>query len=1027
MALEIFQQKTVDAAVKALSENSTSRRFLIADEVGLGKTIAARAVAKELAEQRTGPFNVLYFCPSLEIASQNLTKFLALDSDWDRPEDRLSLVASKAFPKSTKFRIFSYTPDTSIPGWKGGMRTGRDAERQLIASLTNAVAPRFWRRLRLLENKRKMDWEAAHATEPRGYWPENLPEAPPGLRRPFEQALRAVFELRHKPLESGLRSWLIKHRDGAEYILRARSALSLAALTIERTRPHLLILDEFHRYADLIKPDQAGGGSELAVERKRVTKLLIDTLFGEQGNGPAVLLLSATPYRLMRADGGALPGGRYDHLIQLVEFLYGKGGVDQASRARQAIVRHHQSLETRSERAEALTLAKAAKQGLEAILRPVIARTERATSIKGDLFDRRRHPAPIASDDLEIFQHFAKAVDQHTPDLRGWVLPLWTSVPYPAETLFDYKVGSALKFELPRLTSPDTPSRKAAHPQLRAMVTPDDNKSAPIKSDMLSFPWLPPTRPWWELGGRWSSSMTSEQPTGKALLFSRYIATPKAVSALLSADVDRDGSRKQEGTSKFSAQAYLRFDPGTPGPLLAMFLPWPKLSSAPIYVGDRSISSAKAQKLTRQSFRKWLGNQGGVSIIHSKRPPRKIWKLAFEVETALGGGALLKQSFRSVAALKGADLVGGAPVACTLTITEADLLSDWLFSTPGAIVGRSLCRHQPEALTNPKAFVRAFKFSWTKLRLYLGQRYFAGAILRAGKGPRNRQYPEALRRALVDGGFEAVLDEHLAVMALVGDQSSLDYLEGSIITRPGQVRFRKGKNKRPGHGRVHAAMPFAGAGSRGGNRTEEIRSDGIRKAFNSPFWPHVLTTTSVGQEGLDFHIWCDRVVHWDLPRDPVDFEQREGRVDRYGSLSVRRALAEDFGGSAFLSAGVSPFNQIFERARAAPRTALGLERWWSPTNHKPRSFTFEAQMSSSGIRFDRLRDDLMRYRLALGQPEPGLFEQFVKHFELSRDEVRGLALNLSPSNEDQANQPSVICPQPIGLSDALHQRQDADR
>ena len=35
-----------------------------------------------------------------------------------------------------------------------------------------------------------------------------------------------------------------------------------------------------------------------------------------------------------------------------------------------------------------------------------------------------------------------------------------------------------------------------------------------------------------------------------------------------------------------------------------------------------------------------------------------------------------------------------------------------------------------------------------------------------------------------------------------------------------------------------------------------IRTDELRKAFNTPFWPYVLATTSVGQEGLDFHAWC---------------------------------------------------------------------------------------------------------------------------------------------------------------------------
>ncbi len=37
------------------------------------------------------------------------------------------------------------------------------------------------------------------------------------------------------------------------------------------------------------------------------------------------------------------------------------------------------------------------------------------------------------------------------------------------------------------------------------------------------------------------------------------------------------------------------------------------------------------------------------------------------------------------------------------------------------------------------------------------------------------------------------------------------------------------------------------------------RLTGLRDAFNSPFRPFVLATTSIGQEGLDFHLYCYRV------------------------------------------------------------------------------------------------------------------------------------------------------------------------
>ena len=65
----------------------------------------------------------------------------------------------------------------------------------------------------------------------------------------------------------------------------------------------------------------------------------------------------------------------------------------------------------------------------------------------------------------------------------------------------------------------------------------------------------------------------------------------------------------------------------------------------------------------------------------------------------------------------------------------------------------------------------------------------------------------------------------------------------------------------------------------------------MRTAFNSPFWPFVLATTSVGQEGLDFHQYCHAVVHWNLPANPVDLEQREGRVHRYKGHAIRKNIA----------------------------------------------------------------------------------------------------------------------------------------
>ena len=53
--------------------------------------------------------------------------------------------------------------------------------------------------------------------------------------------------------------------------------------------------------------------------------------------------------------------------------------------------------------------------------------------------------------------------------------------------------------------------------------------------------------------------------------------------------------------------------------------------------------------------------------------------------------------------------------------------------------------------------------------------------------------------------------------------------------------------------------------------------------FNTPFFPEVLVASSVMAEGVDLHQDCRHVIHHDLDWNPSTLEQRTGRVDRIGS------------------------------------------------------------------------------------------------------------------------------------------------
>lgn len=68
-----------------------------------------------------------------------------------------------------------------------------------------------------------------------------------------------------------------------------------------------------------------------------------------------------------------------------------------------------------------------------------------------------------------------------------------------------------------------------------------------------------------------------------------------------------------------------------------------------------------------------------------------------------------------------------------------------------------------------------------------------------------------------------------------------------------------------------------------GDDKPEDRAD-IKTRFQKDERAVVLLSTEVGAEGLDFQ-FCDTVINYDLPWNPMRVEQRIGRVDRYGQRS----------------------------------------------------------------------------------------------------------------------------------------------
>jgi hypothetical protein len=133
----------------------------------------------------------------------------------------------------------------------------------------------------------------------------------------------------------------------------------------------------------------------------------------------------------------------------------------------------------------------------------------------------------------------------------------------------------------------------------------------------------------------------------------------------------------------------------------------------------------------------------------------------------------------------------------------------------------------------------------------------------------DESYPDTLQRAVTDGNLGAVLDEHLWITSrlwgVTGEELAAELLDG-LTLKSGLFYLHPIENKNADTFsiRCHAAMPFVQAriGSLEGGE-KPIRTDELRRAFNTPFWPYVLATTSVGQEGPNFHSWYGTLVHWD--------------------------------------------------------------------------------------------------------------------------------------------------------------------
>ena len=540
----------------------------------------------------------------------------------------------------------------------------------------------------------------------------------------FKEALQA--ELGPGRLSTRLEQVLEEHGQH-ELVGRLRSALAMHAL--KRIHPDLVIFDEFQRFRELLAPARRHDLTEAENASFAATAKLHRALRGDDlppAKRPALLLLSATPYRLyVSRSEEKHHGSHHEELFQVLDFLAGHG--DDAIRQRAELVPLFRRFR------DGLRLGQPDSEARKELIRGLtkrIARTERVgRDHKSDAIDVL-HPVPVEREDLNAFRDLSKWFDEKD---RGYVLPYWSSIPLPLQTMGPrYKAWcTARDSGRPRKVQEQWTKQEHArlrrpqvwpHPGVRAIL----ERVLPV--ERLILPWVPPSRPWWPLCGAWANVPAprgTEGPGHKLLVFSRFRALPSALSAILSfeaereafsGDVDWDASEREIAKKVDQLRKERRFTPSAKREsMLAYFWPSPSLAAIDVRGSDSPIAARERARAILEACLR----SAGVRISDGNRQPQGAWRvLAWLDHAHLGAWSRLEKKGESALP----DLVDawrGCSKPRTVSASELTFLARLAVSAPGVVLARSLQRRVPTALSGHLRDI--LELSWKHLRTYLDE------------------------------------------------------------------------------------------------------------------------------------------------------------------------------------------------------------------------------------------------------------------------------------------------------------------
>ena len=430
---------------------------------------------------------------------------------------------------------------------------------------------------------------------------------------------------------------------------------------------------------------------------------------GNRASNHALLLLSATPYRLYSSRQEEAAGAsHHQDFFELIRFLFGS-----ESNEPKEIERAFLDFGTRVLAKETPDFDELGdlRDKIQARLYSVMSRTERPSDTRSS-FEANYPPSEIKPEDLRVFKHWvARLQEADTPrrgnvDLMSFSVPYWLSVPLPIQTMgHGYVAWRRAEKERRRREEPtfrrSQRDRLEApklwpHPQLRAL-------KEIVPASRLALPWVAPSLPWWDLQGPWSEPGASG---GKLLIFTRFKAVPPSLAGLLSFDLEASYAHRLRHNYRRAGEAKpLQFKEDRPT-LPALFFPSPTLIAFTDPRRDKPSSLAEVRTSMRRQVGQFLRERLNVEVRKSggKRP---LWKLlpaleharsTFIPDSGLPSWPELRTHLRHAAAgqeeVMKQVLVQWHECAAaglrSVTQSEVAALAEFALSGPGVVLGRAL-------------------------------------------------------------------------------------------------------------------------------------------------------------------------------------------------------------------------------------------------------------------------------------------------------------------------------------------------